>query len=128
MSGRPDLRTRVLEYVDAINGRDAAAIADLFAPDAVHADPVTNPPNVGQAAIRSFFEAGIAASDSWHFATPAVHTAGDHVAVDFEIAVETGGGTMTIRGIEVFAVGADGRFTSASAYWDEADVSIGPAD
>jgi steroid delta-isomerase len=123
-----DLRARVAEYVDAINSRDPGVIADQFTPDAVQADPVTNPPNVGHDAIRAFFEAGVGASDDWRFQAKAVHTCGSHVAIDFEIAVATGGQTMTIDGIEVFAVADDGRFSSAHAYWDEADLSFGPAE
>jgi steroid Delta-isomerase len=121
-----DLRARVTEYVEAINTRDASVIADQFSPDAVQADPVTNPANVGRDAITAFFEAGIAASDTWRFAAKRVHTCGQHVAIDFEIEVVTGGGTMTIDGIEVFTADDDGRFTSAHAYWDEADLTFGP--
>jgi ketosteroid isomerase-like protein len=122
-----DLRTRVAEYVAAVNGRDAAAIADQFSEDAVQADPVSNPANVGRQAIRSFFESGIAASDDWRFEATRIHTCGEHVAVDFRITVSTGGQAMVIEGIEVFATGDDGRFTSAHAYWDEHDVRIDAA-
>ena len=54
-----------------------------------------------------------------------MHTCADHVAVDFAIAVETGGTTMTIEGIEVFAIDDDGLFRSVHAYWDDADLSFG---
>ncbi len=33
---------------------------------------------------------------------------------------------MTIDGIEVFVADDDGRFTSAHAYWDDADLTFGP--
>jgi hypothetical protein len=46
------------------------------------------------------------------------------VAIDFAITVEAGGATMRIRGIEVFDAEPDGRFTSARAYWDDADVTF----
>jgi steroid Delta-isomerase len=126
----PDqLRGCIADYVDAVNSRDPQAIADLFAEDAVQADPVSNPPNVGRAAIASFFEGGIAASEDWTFTARAVHTCADHVAIDFDIVVTTGGSTMTIDGIEVFVADADGLFTSVQAYWDEADLTFGsPTD
>ncbi len=120
-----ELRQRVVGYVDAINSRDPRAIAERFTEDAVHADPVSNPPNLGRTAIVTFFENGIAASDTWTFTAKAVHTCADQVAVDFAIAVETGGATMTIDGIEVFAVDDEGLFRSVHAYWDDADLTFG---
>jgi steroid Delta-isomerase len=120
-----DLRSRIADYVDAINAREAHAIAALFAEDAVQADPASSPTNVGRAAIATFFENGIEASESWVFTAKSVHTCADHVAIDFGISVETGGTTMTIEGIEVFVTDDDGLFTSVHAYWDEADVTVG---
>jgi hypothetical protein len=46
------------------------------------------------------------------------------VAINFRIAVEVGGGTMVMNGIEVFALDDDGLISSVHAYWDEADVSV----
>jgi len=122
----PDqLRRRITEYVNAVNSRDANAIAAQFTEGARHHDPVSNPPNIGRAAIITFFENGIAASEAWTFTAKAVHTCADNVAIDFEIAVVTGGATMTIAGIEIFEADEEGRFTSVSAYWDDADLSFG---
>jgi steroid delta-isomerase len=120
-----ELRRRIGGYVEAVNSRQADRVAALFAEDAVMADPVSNPAKVGRAAVAAFFADGIGASDSWAFSAEKVHTCADHVAVDFRIAVETGGSTMTIQGIEVFVVDEDGLFTSLHAYWDEADLTIG---
>jgi len=121
----PDqLRAAVAHYVDTINGRDPAAIAALFTEDAVQADPASQPPNVGRDAITRFFTDGIGASDDWTFAATAVHTCASTEAIDFSIAVQVGGGTMQISGIEVFEADDDGRFRSAHAYWDDADVAF----
>jgi steroid delta-isomerase len=120
-----ELRARVDAYVDAVNSRDPVAIAARFTEDAVHADPASSPPNLGRTAITTFFENGVAASEDWTFTARAVHTCADHVAVDFAIAVEAGGTTMTIEGIEVFAADDDGLFRSVQAYWDDADLSFG---
>ena len=79
------------------------------------------------AAIVTFFENSIAASDAWTFTAKAVHTCAQYAAIDFAIDVETGGATMTIDGIEVFVAGDDGRFTSVHAYWDDADLTFGQA-
>jgi steroid delta-isomerase len=119
-----ELRARIATYVETINRRQPEAIADLFSEEAVQADPASNPPNVGRAAIASFFTDSIAASDSWTFTAKAVHTCAAQVALDFQISVQTGGATMLIDGIEVFTVGEDGLFTSVFAYWDDADLSF----
>jgi steroid delta-isomerase len=119
------VRERVVDYVQAVNSRDPQAIAARFTEDAVHADPASHPPNLGRAAIVAFFESGIGASDGWTFEAKAVHTCGDHVAVDFAIAVDSGGTSMAIDGIEVFAVDDDGLFRSVHAYWDDADITFG---
>ena len=124
MTTPDELRAAVDRYVATINGRDPVAIAELFTEDAVQADPVSQPPNVGRQAIAAFFTGGIAASDGWVFQAADVHTCGSSVAIDFAIAVETGGATMHIRGIEVFEAAEDGRFRSARAYWDDADVTF----
>ena len=118
------LRAAIDRYVATINGRDPAAIAALFTEDAVQADPASNPPNVGREAITSFFENGIAASEGWVFEATDIHTCASTVAIDFTITVQLGTGSMVIRGIEVFEATDDERFESATAYWDDADVTF----
>jgi steroid Delta-isomerase len=121
----PDqLRERLDQYVETINGRDPSAIAALFTEDAVQADPASNPPNVGREAIAAFFSGSIAASEQWTFRAKEVHTCAANVAIDFEIAVQTGGATMTIAGIEVFTFDDAGKIQSLSAYWDDADMTF----
>jgi uncharacterized protein (TIGR02246 family) len=121
----PDsLRAAVARYVATVNGRDPAAIAALFTEDAVQADPASNPANVGREAITTFFTDGIAASDGWVFEATDVHTCASTVAIDFTITVAMGGGSMVVRGIEVFETTDDHRFSSARAYWDDADVTF----
>jgi steroid delta-isomerase len=121
----PDsLRSGVEHYVATINGRDPAAIAELFTEDAVQADPASSPPNVGREAITTFFANGIAASDSWVFEVSDIHTCASTIAFHFTITVAMGGGSMVVRGIEVFEAADDGRFSSAHAYWDDADVTF----
>lgn len=121
----PDqLRLAIDHYVATINGRDPHAIAALFTEDAVQADPASQPPNLGRDAITAFFATGIDASEGWTFQAVDVHTCASTVAIDFVIEVRLAAGTMRINGIEVFETADDGRFTSAHAYWDDADVSF----
>ncbi|MGH9092045.1 MAG: nuclear transport factor 2 family protein [Acidimicrobiales bacterium] len=120
-----ELRDLVGRYCAAVTARDAAAVAALFAEDAVQRDPATAPPNEGRAAIEAFFQSAVDASTATRFEALAVHTAGDHVAIDFRVAVTLEAGAMTIEGIEVFTVGADGLIGEVTAYWDDADVTFG---
>jgi steroid delta-isomerase len=119
-----ELRHAVDRYVTTINARDPEAIAALFTEDAVQADPASSPPNVGRTAITAFFANGIAASEGWVFEAERIHTCAATVAIDFRITVSLGGGSMVVSGIEVFESADDGRFTSAHAYWDDADVTF----
>lgn len=120
-----ELRALVERYCAAVTARDATAIAALFAEDAVQADPASAPPNVGRDAIRAFFQSAVDASAATNFEALAVHTAGDHAAIDFRVTVTLEAGAMTIEGIEVFTVGDDGLIREVTAYWDDADVTFG---
>lgn len=119
-----ELRKLVQRYADTVSAGDPAAVAALFRPDAVQADPATAPPNVGRDAIRTFFENAGAAGKGMRFEAQAVHTAGSHAAIDFRVTVTLDTGSMRIEGIEVFDFDDDGLIRSVTAYWDEADVSI----
>ena len=125
MAPAPDrLRVAVEHYVATINGRDPDAIGALFTADAVQADPASGPSNIGREAITRFFSNGIGASEDWVFRAVDVHTCGSTIAIDFVISIDLGEGTMTVSGIEVFEMADDGLFSSAHAYWDDADVTF----
>lgn len=119
-----ELRDLVGRYCAAVSARDAGAVAALFAEDAIQRDPATAPPNAGRAAIEAFFQSAVDASTTTRFEALAVHTAGDHVAIDFRVTVGLGSGSMTIEGIEVFTVSDDGLIGEVTAYWDDADVTF----
>jgi steroid delta-isomerase len=119
-----ELRDAITRYVNAVNSRDADALAALFTEDAIQADPASNPPNVGREAIHAFFTNSVAASEKWAFTAKAVHTCAAHVAIDFQIALVTGGATMTIDGIEVFTFTEDTLISSVHAYWDDNDLTF----
>ena len=119
-----ELRRLVERYAAAVSARDVDAVMELFADGAVQRDPATAPPNVGREAIATFLRNGVGASTATLFEVLAVHTAGDHVAIDFRVSVTLESGTMVIEGIEVFTVDGDGRIAAVTAYWDDADVSF----
>ena len=119
-----ELRRPSTHYVATINGRDPEAIADLFTEDAVQADPASNPPNVGRQAIAAFFTDGIAASEGWVFEAERR----PHLRIDRGHRLHhhrrPRGRLDGHPGIEVFESADDGRFSSAHAYWDDADVAF----
>jgi steroid delta-isomerase len=122
----PDsLRDLVDRYCTAVTTGDMDAIITMYAADAVQRDPSTAPPNVGHAAIRTFYESARAAADSLTFEAPVMHTSGNHVAFDFKVTVSIGGGQMIITGIEVFTVSDDHLITEVTAYWDDRDAVAG---
>lgn len=122
-----ELRQLVERYAAAVSARDIDTVLELFTEDAVQRDPVSGPPNIGREAIGTFLRNGVGASTATLFEAVAVHTCGDHVAIDFRVSVTLEAGTMVIEGIEVFTVGDDGRITEVSAYWDDADVTFAEA-
>jgi hypothetical protein len=63
-------------------------------------------------------------SEGWVFEAERVHTCASTAAINFRITVLLGEGSMVISGIEVFEAADDGRFASAHAYWDDADVAF----
>jgi steroid Delta-isomerase len=119
-----DLRQLVDRYAKSVTARDVDALVALFTEDAVQQDPATSPPNVGHEAIRTFFQAAVDASTATTFEALAVHTCGDHAAIDFRVTVQLEAGTMVIEGIEVFSFAEDGRIRSVTAYWDDADLTF----
>ncbi len=124
MATPEELRLLVERYAAAVSARDVDAVMALFAENAVQRDPVSSPPNVGREAIAAFLRNGVGASQATRFEPQAVHTSGDHVAIDFKVTVTLEAGTMTIEGIEVFTVDGDGRIAEVNAYWDDADVTF----
>jgi steroid delta-isomerase len=112
-------------YAEAVTSGDPAAVAALFAIDAVQIDPATAPPNVGRDAIKAFFQSATDASTSTRFEVLAAHSSGDRIAIDFRVTVTIGDGSMTISGIEVFRIDDTGLIAEVTAYWDGTDVAAG---
>ncbi len=124
MPSQQAVRDLIDRYAEAVTGRDPAAVAALFSEDAVQRDPANTPPNVGRAAIEAFFHNAVGASMATDFEVLALHTCGDHAAIDFKITVTLDAGTMVIGGIEVFTVTDALEIASVSAYWDDADIEF----
>jgi len=117
------LRETIARYATVISSRDADAYAALFTADAVQVDPYPTPPNVGRDAIRGFIQRSFDACEAMTFEPVEVHPVGDRAAITFHITVSlAGGGTMHIRGVEIFTVDDDGLISAVDAYWGDEDL------
>ncbi len=119
------LRQTIAGYAGVVRSRDADAYAALFTPDAVQVDPYPTPPNVGREAIRDFIQRSFDACEAMTFEAEEVHPVADRAAVAFHITVSVvGGGTMHIRGVEIFTVTDDGLISAVEAYWGDEDLTF----
>ena len=120
-----DLRAALDRYAATVAGKDADAYAALFTPDAVQVDPYPTPPNVGREAIRDFMKRSFDACESMTFEVEACHPVADKAAITFHITARpAGGGTMHIRGVEVFTFTDDGLISAVDAYWGDGDLTF----
>jgi steroid delta-isomerase len=119
-----ELRQLVDRYCAVTSSGAIDDYVALFAEDAVQLDPASAPPHIGHDAIRAFRQSAVDAAKSMRFEALAVHTAANHVAIDFRVTVELDAGRMIIQGIEVFTVADDGLISAVSAYWDDADITF----
>ncbi len=120
-----ELRQTIARYATVISSRDADAYAALFTPDAVQVDPYPTPPNVGRNAIRDFIQRSFDACEAMTFEAEELHPVADTAAITFHITVSlAGGGTMHIRGVEIFTVTDDGLISAVTAYWGDEDLTF----
>jgi steroid delta-isomerase len=117
------LRETVARYASVISARDADAYAAQFTDNAVQVDPYPTPPNVGRDAIRAFIQRSYDACEAMQFEVESIHPVADKAAIEFHITVTlAGGGTMHIRGTEIFTVTDEALISRVDAYWGEDDV------
>jgi steroid Delta-isomerase len=124
MPSADELHRLVASYAATVNSRDIEAYVAQFTEDAVQADPIGNPPNVGQEAIRAFWTQTIEGSQGITFEPSGVHSSGQTVAFNFKVTVALEGATTVISGIETFEVAEDGRIAYVRAYWDDRDITF----
>ncbi len=122
----PDEMTEtVRRYTEAHTAGDVEAIAALFAPDAVLADPVDAPEHHGRDAVRAFFATTHASLDSMELrATGPVRAVGQWAAVPLRARSHIAGSVYEVDIIDVFTFGEDGLITDMRAYWTAADIRV----
>jgi steroid delta-isomerase len=122
MPTKDDVRALLERYCAAMNGREREAWLDCFADDAVQEDPVGTPPNVGRAAIATFFDANDVKVTLSVTQDPLV--LGHEVIAFFKVTAEIEGQMMTLpRIIDHIVLTEDGsRFQSLRAFFDFAEL------
>jgi uncharacterized protein (TIGR02246 family) len=119
------LKETIARYAAVTSTRDADAYAALFTEDAVQIDPYPDGVHNGRDEIKAFIAQSFAACETMLFEPGEVHAVGDRAAITFHITLTLeGGGTMHIRGVEVYRVTDDGLISAVDAYWGEEDVSF----
>ena len=118
------IQTAITRYFAANNALDADAAADLFAPDAqMHRVPGA-PPVEGRETIRHAYRQLLGAFSRADVGAITTFIAGNGAAVLYrgEFTANTGT-TVTVEGIDVFAVNEAGQIRAIHFYWDPAPLA-----
>jgi steroid Delta-isomerase len=117
----------VKTYCTAESAKDRETWLSLFAPDAVHEDPVGAPVNRGVEAIGAFFDAGAGQMDLDLHATAAPIVVGDEALVFLEVHVGHGTERLVLAPIvDHMVFDGDGRIVGLRAFFDPAGISPDP--
>jgi steroid delta-isomerase len=117
------LRQVVERYAAVVSSKDAEAYAALFTPDAIQMDPYPTGLHKGRGEIKDFIQSGFDGCETMTFEVEETHPVADKAAIRFQITLTlAGGGTMRIRGVEIFTVTDDGLISSVDAFWGDEDV------
>lgn len=118
------MKAAVEAYAAAHTAGDVDAVAALFAPDAVVADPVDKPEHVGREAIRAFFASTHQPGSSLDLEiSGSIRAVGRFAAVPLRAVSSFGGSRFAVDIVDVFTFGDDGLVTEMRAYWNAADVT-----
>lgn len=118
MPTQEHMKSVLQQYLDGFNTGDAAALAALFADDAVIEDPVGTPPIQGRAAVEEFYRNAVAAGAKLSLDAPIRGSHGDRAAMAFTVDVPG----LRIRAIDVMTFGPDGRIIRMDAHWGPDDI------
>lgn len=127
MTTTEQITETVHRYAVAQTAGDLDAIVELFADDAVVADPVHEPAHVGREAIRTFFAGTRELADSLDLrVTGPVRAVDRFAAVPLRAVSTVGGARVAVDIVDVFTFEESGLIGDMKAYWDPA--SITPVD
>ncbi len=113
------IRDVFITYGDRQSAGDVEGILALFADDAVVRDPANAPAHHGKAALRSFFEAGFAASGGANEMKleGAVRIAGNQAAAAFIVRTVRSKPVYRVETLDVMTFNEAGLVTEMVAYW-----------
>jgi len=123
----PDARELARRSQAAVRAKDREAWLQLFAPDAVVADPIGPSPldpagagHRGLAAIAAFYDAVIAPNELISFEIERSYLCGDEVADVGTIRTTLPGGRhiVLVRGVYTYRGDGAGRLAALRAYWE----------
>jgi steroid delta-isomerase len=113
----PDEMIAVVEaYVDGFAREDVAALADLFAEDAVHEDPVGTLARHGQGAIAEFLAGSVSTGAKLTIDGP-YRIGPDYIAFPMHVNLRWEGHPMRVEVIDVFHFNQAGKIRHLLAYF-----------
>ena len=117
-----DVKALLDRYCEAMSAKDREKWLDCFADDAVQEDPVGATPNVGRAAIGTFFDANSAHVHIYQTQDPLV--IGNEVLAFFAVDAEIDGTQMHLpRIVDHIVLNEDGtRVQRLRAFFDYAEL------
>lgn len=115
-----EMAAAVHAYVDGFAREDAAAVASLFADDAVVIDPVGSEPKRGREQFAPFFEQTVGSGAKITLDGP-LRIGADYAAFAFHVKLEWDAKPMRIDVIDVFHFGATGKIERMEAYFGPAN-------
>src|SRR5215467_5433481 len=127
MADRVTARDLARRSQAAVQAKDRAAWLDLFAPDAVVADPIGPSPldqagdgHRGLAAIAAFYDTVIAPNEQITFEIERSYLCGDEVADVGIIRTTLPGGrhSVIVRGVYTYRSDGAGKLVALRAYWE----------
>lgn len=115
------VRATVDAYVKTMEAGDREGWVGLWADDAVHVDPPSEPPHMGKEAIAAFWDRIHELVETFSYDVRDVYVVGDEAAMVFTLTIRFPGGAggAEFDAVEVFRVGDDGRIASMKAFLDE---------
>ncbi|GAA3230438.1 SgcJ/EcaC family oxidoreductase [Actinocorallia longicatena] len=121
MPTQEHMKAVMQSYIDGFAAGDAAALAALFAEDAVIEDPVGNPEIHGREAIAEFYANAVASGAKLTLDAPIRGSHGSKAAMAFTVEVP---GLMRIRAVDTMAFNEEGLVVRMEAFWGPEDIEM----